>query len=184
MNELEKARIKINEADRMIAESFEKRMKAVEEVISYKMKHDLPIYDGAREKQVIERNLANLHDEKLKPYFSDCLVQMMRISKEYQNAILHRGIYGYQGVRGAFGQIATSRLFPSGQQKSYPRFEDVILGVIHHEIEKGVLPFENSTTGEVGEVFDLLYKYDVKITSFYDLKVDQNLMGIKRKQVK
>ena len=43
MNELEKARIKINEADRMIAESFEKRMKAVEEVINYKMKHDLPI---------------------------------------------------------------------------------------------------------------------------------------------
>ena len=179
MNELEKARIKINEADQMIAESFEKRMKAVEEVIGYKMKHDLPIYDEKREKQVIERNLSFLHDEKLKPYFKDCLNQMMRISKEYQNAILHQGIYGYQGVRGAFSQIATSRLFPSGQQKSYLRFEDVVLGVKNHEIEKGVLPFENSTTGEVGEVFDLLYKYDVKITSFYDLKVDQNLMGIK-----
>ena len=32
---------------------------------------------------------------------------------------------------------------------------------MNHEIEKGVLPFENSTTGEVGEVLDLLYKYSV-----------------------
>ena len=179
MNELEQARIRINEADEKIAENFEKRMKAVEQVIDYKMKHDLPIFDGDREKQVIEKNLTFIHDEKLKAYFKDCLNQMMRISKEYQNAILHQGIYGYQGARGAFGQIAASRLFPSGQQKSYVHFEDVISGVKNHEIEKGVLPFENSTTGEVGEVFDLLYKYDVKITSFYDLKVDHNLMGIK-----
>ena len=179
MNQLEKARIQINEVDEIIASNFEKRMKAVEDVIAYKMENHLPIFDGGREEEVIRRNLEKIKDETLKPYYKDLLIQMMRISKEYQNAILHQGIYGYQGVQGAFGQIATSRLFPSGKQKSYNKFEEVVLGVLNHEIEKGVLPFENSTTGEVGEVLDLLYKYDVKISSFYDLKVDQNLMGIK-----
>lgn len=183
MNRLEKARIKINEVDENIAHSFIERMKAVEDVIAFKMENHLPILDSGREKEVIQRNLEKIDDETLKPYYKDLLIQMMRISKEYQNAILHRGIYGYQGAKGAFGQIATSRLFPSGKQKSYTKFEDVILGVMNHEIEKGVLPFENSTTGEVGEVFDLLYKYDVKITQFYDLKVDQNLMGIKGSQI-
>ena len=179
MNRLEAVRIKINEADEVISKQFENRMKAVEDVIAYKMENNLPIFDGSRENEVIQRNLERIQDEKLKPYYKDLIIQMMRISKEYQNAILHQGIYGYQGTIGAFGQIATSRLFPSGKQKNYSKFEEVIKGVLNHEIEKGVLPFENSTTGEVGEVLDLLYKYDVKVTSFYDLKVDQNLMGIK-----
>ena len=179
MNQLQQARIKINEADEVISKQFENRMKAVEDVIQYKIENKLQIYEGNRENEVIQRNLEKIQDEKLKPYYKDLLIQMMRISKEYQNAILHQGIYGYQGTLGAFGQIATSRLFPSGKQKNYSKFEDVIKAVFNHEIEKGVLPFENSTTGEVGEVLDLLYKYDVKVTSFYDLKVDQNLMGIK-----
>lgn len=177
MNELEKARAKINEIDANIAACFMERMKAVEEVIAYKMKHDLPIFDGCREKRVIERNL-NLVDDELKPYFKDCLSHLMRISKDYQNAILNQGNYGYQGVKGAFSQLATSRLFPKGKQKSYESFEGVIQGLLKREIEKGVLPFENSTTGEIGEVLDLIYKYDVYITSVYDLKVDQNLMAI------
>lgn len=179
MNKLEQARLKINEADKNIAENFEKRMQAVKEVVQYKMENNLPIFDGAREKEVIERNLALIEDEKLRPYYKDCLVNLMRISKEYQNATVNQGVYGYQGVKGAFSQIATSNLFPCGKQKSYSSFEEVVLALINHDIEKGVLPFENSTTGQIGEVLDLLYKYDVKITSFYDLKVDQNLVAIK-----
>ncbi|MGN1344884.1 MAG: bifunctional chorismate mutase/prephenate dehydratase [Traorella sp.] len=179
MNQLEKARQQINDIDEKIAHNFECRMKAVEDVIAYKIEHQLPIFDSKREEEVLQRNLDRIESEALKPYYRDMLIQMMRISKEYQNAILNQGIYGYQGIQGAFSQIATSQLFPSGKQKNYGKFEDVVLGVINHEVEKGVLPFENSTTGEVGEVLDLLYRYDVKITSFYDLKVDQNLMGIK-----
>ncbi|MBQ9845492.1 MAG: chorismate mutase [Oscillospiraceae bacterium] len=183
MTKLEKARAVINEVDGQIAQCFEKRMHAAEDVVAHKMEHHLPIFDGVRENEVIERNLAKIEDEKLKPYYRDMLIQLMRISKEYQNAILHQGIYGYQGAHGAFGHIATGRLFPSGQQKNYAKFEDVIKGVLNHEIEKGVLPFENSTTGEIGEVMDLLYRYDVKISAFYDLKVEHNLMGIKGAQL-
>lgn len=179
MNKLDYARNKINQSDKIIAAQFEERMKAVEDVIAYKIENKMKVFDAEREKEVLERNLSLIQDEKLKPYFKEMMIQMMSISKEYQNAILNQGTYGYQGIQGAFGQIATSRLFPSGKQKSFERFEDVVLALMNHEIEKGVLPFENSTTGEIGEVLDLLYKYDVKITSFYDLKVDQNLMGIK-----
>lgn len=179
MTKLENARKSINVCDENIAKFFEDRMHAVEDVIAYKMENNLPVFDGGREKEVIEKNLSKIKDETLRPYYQDMIIQMMRISKEYQNAILHRGIYGYQGTKGAFSHIATSRLFPSGKQQNYSRFEDVFKAVENHEIEKGVLPFENSTTGEVGEIFDLLYKYDVKISSLYDLKVEQNLMGLK-----
>jgi len=88
MTKLEKARAVINEADAQIAKSFEMRMHAVEDVVAYKMEHGLPVFDGAREMEVIERNLAKITDQKLKPYYKDMLIQLMRISKEYQNAIM------------------------------------------------------------------------------------------------
>ena len=88
MNKLEKARLAINEADAQIAQLFEKRMHAVEDVVAYKMENGLPIFDGAREKEVIQKNLAKISDEKLKPYYEDMLIQLMRISKEYQKSIM------------------------------------------------------------------------------------------------
>ena len=69
MSLLETARNAINEADAQIAECFEKRMHASEDVIAYKMEKGLPIFDAAREKEVIERNLALITDQKLKPYY-------------------------------------------------------------------------------------------------------------------
>ena len=88
MNKLEKARLAINEADAQIAQLFEKRMQAVEDVVAYKMENGLPIFDGAREKEVIQKNLAKITEEKLKPYYEDMLIQLMRISKEYQKTIM------------------------------------------------------------------------------------------------
>ena len=88
MNRLEQARQTINLCDKNIAELFEQRMHAVEDVIAYKMENNLPIFDADREKEVIRRNLDNIKDEQLKTYYEDFLVQMMRISKEYQQQIL------------------------------------------------------------------------------------------------
>lgn len=88
MNKLEKARLAINEADAQIAQLFEKRMHAVEDVVAYKMENGLPVFDGAREQEVIQKNLAKISDEKLKPYYEDMLIQLMRISKEYQKSIM------------------------------------------------------------------------------------------------
>lgn len=50
--------------------------------------------------------------------------------------------------------------------------------VVDGEIRYGIVPFENSYTGEVGEVLDLLIKYPVYVCKDYDLKISQNLLGI------
>ncbi len=90
MNELEQARFIINEADREIAQQWEKRMKAVERVIQYKMEHNLPVLDAAREAEVIARNVLMIQDEHLKPYYVETLKMMMEISKKYQKEIMER----------------------------------------------------------------------------------------------
>lgn len=177
MNQLEKARIEINECDQQIAKWFEKRMHAVENVIAYKKENGLPIFDEKREQEVIEKNLQFIEDEQLKSYYKTYLYETMRISKNYQQALLHQGIYGYQGNEGAFAQLALKQCFPQGKQRNYPTFVAAIQGLFNHEVEKIVLPFENSTTGEVGEVLDCLFQYDVVIESFVDFEVHHHLMA-------
>lgn len=64
MNKLEEARKVINEVDKEVAALFQKRMQAVEDVILYKLENNMPIFDGGREKQVIEKNCAYITEEK------------------------------------------------------------------------------------------------------------------------
>ena len=179
MNQLDKAREKINAIDVQMRELFEQRMKAVEEVAEYKLKNNMKIFDPNREAEVVEKNSIKMQNEKLKPYYREYIQAVMDISKSYQESIVNCDTYGYQGVLGAFSHIATQRLFPHGKMKNYAAFEGAVKGVLNHEIAKAVLPFENSYTGEVGEILDLLFKYDVVIQSIYDLKINQNLLGLK-----
>ena len=87
-NLLDKAREEINEADRAIAAAFEHRMTAVRSVAQYKRKTGKPIFDPAREAQVIERGTALISDEELRPYYAALLADMMRVSREYQHRAL------------------------------------------------------------------------------------------------
>ena len=179
MNQLDKAREKINAIDVQMRELFEQRMKAVEEVAEYKLKNNMKIFDPNREAEVVEKNSIKMQNEKLNPYYREYIQAVMDISKSYQESIVNCDTYGYQGVLGAFSHIATQRLFPHGKMKNYAAFEGAVKGVLNHEIAKAVLPSENSYTGEVGEILDLLFKYDVVIQSIYDLKINQNLLGLK-----
>lgn len=90
MTRLEQARVIINEVDKEIAALFEKRMKAVEDVIIYKIENDMPIFDSSREKQVIEKNSAYITEEKYVESYKKFIQMMMDISKEYQAEIINK----------------------------------------------------------------------------------------------
>ncbi len=90
MTKLDEARKNINEIDEEIAQLFEKRMMAVEDVIAYKIENDLPIFDESREKEVIKRNVEKLNNKELRPYYEEYLQMMMDISKKYQKDILNK----------------------------------------------------------------------------------------------
>lgn len=88
MNKLEEARRKINECDEKMAELFINRMKAVEEVASYKIENNMPIFDPSREEEVIKRGLERIAEDEYRKYYEEFLHSMMDISKEYQKSII------------------------------------------------------------------------------------------------
>ena len=97
MNALEKARKTINKADKKSAKLFEKRMKAVKSVLEYKKENNLPIFDEAREKDVLKRNKEFIKDASFKDYYLDLLKSSMSISKKYQYSLLNEKS-AYDGV--------------------------------------------------------------------------------------
>lgn len=90
MNKLERAREEINRIDKESAKLFQERMRAVEDVIEYKMENGMEILDSNREKEVIEKNKALITEKKYEKYYVDFIINMMKISKEYQKEIIER----------------------------------------------------------------------------------------------
>ena len=177
-NMLEEARKTINEVDSKMAELFVTRMRAVEKVYAHKKKYGLPILDQAREQAVIEKNASLVEDEILKGYYIDYIKNMMSISRAYQHRMQKGLKVAYSGVEGAFAHIAAGRIFPEGNRVSCRDFKAAYDSVVNGENDVAVLPIENSYAGEVGQTIDLIFSGSLYINGIYELKIQQNLLGI------
>ena len=112
-NELALARQEINEVDEEMAKLFVRRMRAVSRVADYKIAHGLPIYDEARENEVIARNAARVEDEELRSFYVQYLADGMRVSRRYQEKLVNGMKVAFCGVEGAFAAIAAKKIFPT-----------------------------------------------------------------------
>lgn len=87
---------------------------------------------------------------------------------------------GYQGVPGAYSHLALQQYF-SGQPvkaHNFMLFEDVVAAVMDGTVRYGVLPIENSSTGGITEVYDLVRRYGAFIVGEKIVKVEHCLLGI------
>ncbi len=85
---LEESRNKINKIDEQMASLFEERMQTVEEIAAVKMEHDMPIYDAAREQEIIDSKSKLISNDAYRPYYKEFIQDIMNISKEYQQHIM------------------------------------------------------------------------------------------------
>lgn len=83
--ELNKARTEINNIDKEIVNLLEKRFNIVNEIGHYKRKQKLPIYDEARERQVVDNCIGFLENKEYSKCIDDIYFQIMRSCKDIQN---------------------------------------------------------------------------------------------------
>lgn len=84
----------------------------------------------------------------------------------------------YSGIEGAFAYIAAKHIFPNEELISYLNFNEVYAAVEDGDCDYAVIPIDNSYSGEVPEVMDLLYYGNLYIDGIYSLPVVQNLLGV------
>ena len=179
MDLLQQARAEIDAVDAEMAALFERRMRAVADVVRYKAETGKPVFDAAREAAVLDKNTARITDEALRPYYRAFLNDAMSISRAYQRARLGRDTAAYQGVPGAWSHIALRRLFPFARETACTTWGAVFDAVQNGDAQFGVLPFENSNAGDVSAVLDLLYAHPgLKVARMCDLPIRQDLLAL------
>lgn len=84
---------------------------------------------------------------------------------------------GYQGVPGAYSEMAVLKYF-KGEVETIPYkgFKELIMEVERGHLDYGMLPVENSTTGIVAKSTDLIKNYDIYVLGEEYIKVEHNLI--------
>ena len=88
MERIEQARAEIDRIDQEMARLFFARMQAAKAIAFCKKEYGLPIFDPAREAEVIRKNSALVQDADLLPFCADFFTSLMEVSKKYQKALL------------------------------------------------------------------------------------------------
>ena len=87
---------------------------------------------------------------------------------------------GFQGVPGSFSQKALDTYFgKQTKRQQYTHFKDVFEALKRDEIDYGIVPLENSSTGAINDNYDAIRDYGFYIVGEQSLSVSQHLLGIK-----
>lgn len=196
MIDLLESRKKIDEIDRQMVELFEKRMELAMDIADYKKSVGKPIFDAAREEEKLTALRAMAGSEFNKKAIADLFKQIMSMSRRLQYMLLEKqeslgftavdhfprnketGIAFY-GERGSYTEQAMLEYFQT-EVSGLPMetFEEVMQAVQDGKAEYGVLPIENSSTGTLSDIFDLLSEYNVYIIGEHMVKIEHNLWGL------
>ena len=177
MSELEAARKEINRIDEEMAQLFERRMEAVQQIAAYKKENGLPIRDPERESALINSNRRFIRDQQIEERYVEFMRNLMNVSCAYQESLIRGRKVAYSGVAGAYAHIAARKLFPEAECVGFGGFETAYQKTETGEFDCAVLPLENSYAGEVGSVMDLLFNGNLYINRVMDLPIRHALMG-------
>lgn len=195
--DLGEIRKEIDKIDKEIAQLFQERMKRTNEVAAFKIKNGKKVFDKARE----EEKLAVLSELTKDPFNRQGIVelfsQIMSISRKKQYTLISKEVSEIEGLtplkeipsgqkkvacfgeKGSYTEQAMEQFFGTQVEGAH---KDTFLGVIEAisqgEVEYGVLPIENSSTGGINDIYDLLVKSNMYIIGECEVKIDQALIGM------
>ncbi len=92
-----------------------------------------------------------------------------------------------QGVEGAYQQQACDKFFKNPTIRYYDKWEKVCASIENGICQYGILPIENSTTGSIRQIYDLMVSHNFKIVRTTRLKINHSLLtkkGVELKDIK
>lgn len=197
MLDLQKTREKIDVIDNQIVELFKDRMELTGEVAAYKIKTGKKVFDKEREAQKLddlsEKTEDHFHKQAVRELFS----QIMSISRKRQYALINEGKSDIPftkikdldektnkkvvcfGEKGSYTEQAMEEYFGTEIEScNVNTFKGVLELLKEGKVEYGVLPIENTSTGGITDIYDLLSQYDTCIIGQHVVKVEQALVGL------
>ena len=201
MDDLQSLRRDIDAIDRQMVELFRRRMDVTARVGAYKRERGIPVLDQERERQVLQ-NKGELAGEALRPAVITLYQTIMALSRRQQRDLMGQGADNpgvlrwreaqtnlrqpvpsprvvYQGVPGAYSEQAAVNFFGDGVDTAgLEQFEDCFLALREGRADYAVLPIENSSTGAIRQIYDLLTQYECYMVGETTVKVEHCLMAL------
>ncbi len=196
MVDLQESRRKIDAVDRQLLELFEYRMQLACEVAEYKRSTGIPVFDPAREEDKLKELKALAKEEENQTAVVDLFTQIISMSRRKQYELLDQSFHlGFRAVARIVADQHTKVVF-FGERGSYTEqamleyfqqevsgipaatFGEIMQAVKEGKAEYGVLPLENSSTGTLSDIFDLLAEYDNVIVGEHVIKIEHHLWGL------
>ena len=196
--DLGEIRKELDRIDRSMVELFQERMKLCGQVAKTKISSNRPVRDLEREKSKLETLKEMAEGDFNKRGVEELFIQIMAMSRKLQYGMMTKhGVIRrlpfmpvkklvtenarilYQGVEGAYSQAAAIQFF--GEDADFANvktWEDAMNALSGGRADYAVLPIENSSAGMVGDVYDLLVKYDNYIVGETEVKVEHALLGL------
>ncbi|MBR5535192.1 MAG: prephenate dehydratase [Clostridia bacterium] len=183
MENLEYYRAEIDKIDTELIALMEKRMDVAKSIGTIKIKEGMQVLDASREQKVLRSRMEKVSEKEYEGVIEEFFVKVMALSRGVQQKLMDsynmkkalEGRAVYQGVDGGYGSIAASKIFGENIY-NVKTFENVIEAVEKGEADYGVLPMENSTTGSITDVLDMLCMSDVYIVGETAIKVEHSLL--------
>ena len=189
---LEEVRKQLDDVDRQIVQSLAERLQLVSEVAALKGAGAVGLRDRGREDEILGRVAESARAMGVDESFLVRLYrEIMDHSLRRQRALLDDEtsltaatdilVVGYQGTEGAYSHVAATRHFGAlgGDivYRGYNTFEEIGSAVQNEDIDRGMLPVENTTAGSINDVYDLLAACDLSIVGEEVQVVDHCLMA-------
>ena len=183
MRDLENCRQEIDEIDAELVRLFERRMGVCRDVALYKQAHYMDILNAAREEAVLKSRAQQAGDPALAQSVMALFTEIMRLSREEQRRYLEEQTetkrIAYSGVPGAYSECAVVGFFGDDCERvNFKTFEEVFAAVADGKARYGVVPVENSSSGSINDVYDLLGKYACHIVGEQLVRVEHCLLGV------
>ena len=202
MGELEEYRRQIDAIDTELVTLFLERMAVTQKVGEYKKSRDIPVLDSQREKAVIAQRTALAADPAGKADVANLYASIMAISRRQQRRLIQTGVenagydgwrralagrrepvhsprVAYQGEPGAYSEEAAVGFFGEDvDAQGLPWFGDVFQALAEGRADYAVLPIENSSTGSIRQVYDLLAQWDFSLVGEWQVKVEHCLAAL------
>ena len=206
--DLNEIRQEIDALDEELVRLFCRRMDCSRQVAAYKQARQMPVLNEEREKQVLDMVRAGCaaYDRDNAGYGEAAALvfgTMMDVSRALQHRQLAAGKalretltgadralhpetarFVCPGCPGAYSDEALAAVFPESRRPGHePRyvasFADVFAAIKNGEADYGIVPVENSSTGSVNEVYDLIMANRFSIVAAAELPIRHCLLAPK-----
>lgn len=191
MIDLAESRQKIDKIDAEISRLFLERMRVAADVADYKRATGKPVYDRQREDEKLATIETFADTEFNKKALRELFSGIMSVSRKYQyNRLRDRAIssaidslppsenIGFFGGVGSYTELAMKDFFGSKTEgKAFPTFQSICKAIEKGEIDYGVLPIENSATGSISDIYELLSEHNIFILGEKIEPIDHALLG-------